>query len=63
MVYISPGKHSIPSKIKKNNFITRCRFMAHSIHEGRYRFQNNPMQKYPKLKELPGRGLLNIKNQ
>ena len=37
--------------------------MAHSIHEGRYLFQNNPIQKYPKLKELPGRGLLNIKNQ
>ena len=36
--------------------------MAHSIHEGRYLFQNNLMQKYPKLKELPGRGLLNIKN-
>ena len=36
---------------------------AHSIHEGRYLFQNNPIQKYPKLKELPGRGLLNIKNQ
>ena len=30
--------------------------MAHSIHEGRYLFQNNPIQKYPKLKELTRKG-------
>ena len=29
-------------------------YMAHSIHEGRYLFQNNLMQKYPKLKGSKG---------
>ena len=39
------------------------RYKAHSRQEGRYLFQYIPIQKYPKLKELPGKGLLNIKNQ
>ena len=37
-------------------------YMTHSIHERRYLFESNPMQKYCKLKQLPGRGLLNNKN-
>ena len=35
----------------------------YGIHEGRNVFENNQVQKYSKLKQIPGRGLLNIKHQ